>query len=162
MARGNEIIVTANPKGNFTEGIIGGSETPKPGTIMQIDPSVALLGGRHSWVAYNRDADGDQPKGSFAVLLHDPYQGRTATDAYLAGDRCFLYEPVMGDELNLLFGNAAGTADDIALGDIMMVDDGTGKIIKTTGSPETEVAVALEAIVDPTADQLLWVKWSGH
>jgi hypothetical protein len=73
-----------------------------------------------------------------------------------------MYFPTDGDELNLLFGNASGTADDIPLGTILMVDHGTGKVVATTGTPETEVAVALEAIVDPTADQLLWVRWSGH
>jgi hypothetical protein len=162
MARGNEIIVTANPKGNFLEGKIAAGETPKPGTILQIDPSAALEGGRHTWKVYNRDADGDRPAGPFAVLLADSFQGKTATDAYAAGDRCFLYCPLPGDEVNLLFANAAGTADDIALGDIMIVDDGTGKVVKTTGSPETEVAVSLEAYTDPTADKLLWCMWSGH
>lgn len=162
MARGNLIVVTADPKGNFLEGVIAAGETPKPGTIMQIDPSVALVGGRHTWKAYNRDADGDRPVGPFAVLDIDKFQGKSATDAYAAADRCFLYCPLPGDELNLLFGNAAGTGDDIALGDIMMVDDGTGKVVESTGSVETEVAVALEAITDPTADQLLWCMWSGH
>ena len=43
-----------------------------------------------------------------------------------------------------------------------MVDDGTGLIIATTGSPETEVCLLLEAITDPTADTLAWTIWSGH
>lgn len=160
MARGNRIVVTANPLGVRIEGIL--TTADKPGTIVQIDPSVALKHGVHTLVVYNRDADGDQPKGAFWVIEEDLKTGRLATDAYAAGEQVPLYAPRMGDELNLLFGNAAGTADDIALGTIMMVDDGTGKIVATTGSPETEVAVALEAIVDPTADQLLWVQWSGH
>lgn len=160
MARGNEIIVTSNPRGNFCEGIINTAE--KPGTIMQRDASVALVGGRATFVAYNRDADGNRPAGAHWVLLPDHLQGKGPTDAYTAGDRGFLYAPLPGDELNLLFGNAAGTADDIAKGDLMIVDDGTGKIIETTGSPECEVALALEAIVDPTADQLLWVEWTGY
>lgn len=162
MARGSRIIVSADPKGKFTEGVLATGE--KPGTIMQIDPTVALAGGRHTFKVYDRAADGDQPAGAFWVLTEhlQALQGKTALDAYTAGDRGSLYAPQDGEELNLLFGNAAGTADDVALGDIMMVDDGTGKIITTTGTPETEVAVALEAIVDPVADQLLWVQWSGH
>lgn len=162
MARGNEIIVTANPKGNFLEGIIASGETPKPGTILQIDPTVALAGGRHTFKLYNRDADGNRPAGPFAVLLPDHLQGKIATTAYAAGDHCFLYCPLPGDELNLLFNNVSGTADDVALGDLFIVDDSTGKIMVTTGSPETEVAVALEALTDPTADALLWVIWSGY
>lgn len=162
MARGNEIIVTADPKGNFLEGIVNTAETPKPGTIMQIDPTQSRQGGRHVWKAYSRDADGDRPRGPYAVLLPDHLQGKGPTDAYAAGDRCFMYAPLPGDELNLLFHNVSGTADDVALGDILIVDSGTGKVHTTTGSPETEVAVALEAITDPTADQLLWAMWSGY
>jgi hypothetical protein len=162
MAKGNEIIVNANPKGNFLEGIINTGETPKPGTIMQIDPTQTQVGGRHVWKAYNRDADGNRPAGPFIVLLPDSLQGQLNTTAYAAGARCFGYCPLPGDELNLLFGNAAGTADDIAAGDLLIVNDGDGKLILTTGSPETEPAMALEAYTDPTEDKLLWCVWTGH
>jgi hypothetical protein len=160
MARGNKIVVNPDARGHYEWGYVTTAE--KPGTILQIDPSVALKHGKHTWVVYSRAADGDQPKGPFAVLDFDPYTGRDATTAYAAGDFVKMYFPTDGDELNLLFGNASGTADDIPLGTILMVDHGTGKVVATTGTPETEVAVALEAIVDPTADQLLWVRWSGH
>ena len=161
MAQGNKIIVTASPKGYIFGGIIVTGETPKPGTIMQIDPTVARTGNRWQVKAYNRDADGDRPAGPFCVLLEDNKQGKRATDAYAAGDYCELYCPLPGDELNLLFFNQSGTADDITKGDLLIVDDGTGKVFKTTGTVETEPAMALEAITDPTADQLLWVVWSG-
>jgi hypothetical protein len=160
MARGQEIIVNAEPKGRFTEGYVTTAE--KPGTVLQIDPSVALKGGRHTYKVYQPGTDGEQPVGPFWVLLPDRLQGRLQTDAYTAGDRCFLYAPLPGDELNLLVLNLAGTADDHALGEKLVVDTGTGKLIATTGSPETEVAVLLEAITDPTADTLAWVMWSGH
>jgi hypothetical protein len=159
MARGSKIVVNADAKGAYEWGYVTTAE--KPGTILQIDPSTALKHGKHTWVVYNRDADANRPAGPFAVLIEDLYQGRDATTAVTAGDFCKMYIPLPGDELNLLFGNASGTADDIALGDLMIVDDGTGKVVETTGSPETEVAVALEAIVDPAADQLLWVRWTG-
>lgn len=162
MARGNEIIVTADPEGAFMEGWIAASTTPKPGTIMQIDPTVALKAGRHTYKAYTPGADGEQPLGPFWVLLADQLQGKLVSDAYAAGDRAFLYSPLPGDELNLLVANLAGTADDHALGEKLMVDTGTGLLIATTGSPETEVAVLLEVITDPTADTLAWVMWSGH
>lgn len=162
MARGSRIIVSADPKGKFTEGVIATAE--KPGTIMQVDPTVALAGGRHTYKVYDQSADGEQPTGAFWVLTEEllALQGKGPTDAYTAGDRCSLYAPQDGEELNLLFGDTSGTADDVALGAKLMVDDGTGKVINTTGTPETEVATALEAIVDPTADQLLWCQWSGH
>lgn len=162
MARGNGIIVSSEPKGKFTEGIIKTGETPKPGTILQIDPTVSLVGGRHTYKIYAPGADGEQPLGAFWVLLENSLLGKTATDAYAAGDRCFLYSPLPGDELNLIVLNISGTADDHALGEKLMVDTGTGKLIATTGTPETEVAVLLEAITDPTADTLAWVQWSGQ
>lgn len=162
MAWGNEIIVTPNPTGRFLEGIIGVGNTPKPGTIMQPDVSVALVGNRLSWVVYNADADGGRPKGPLAVLLPDHLQGKTATTAYAAGDRCFLYCPVMGDELNVLLADVAGTADDHTKGEILIVDDGTGKLIATTGNPETEPFLLLETVTDPTADQLVHVMYTGY
>lgn len=162
MARGNRIIVTADPKGNFLEGYIAAGETPKPGTILQIDPTVALKGGRHTWKIYNRDADGNHPLGPFAVLIEDLKQGKTTSDAFVAGTRCQMYCPLPGDELNLLVANIAGTADDHAAGEILMVDDSTGMMIATTGTPESECAVLLEAITDPVADTLSWVMWSGY
>lgn len=162
MSRGNTIVLTADPKGNFLEGVIAAGETPKPGTIMQIDPTVALKGGRHTWKIYNRDADGNRPVGPLAILREDKYQGRVMTDAYAAGDRCFLYCPIAGDELNVLKLDVAGTGDDFALGDLLIVDDGTGKVLLTTGSPESEPFVCLETVIDPTADQLVWVMYTGY
>lgn len=157
--RGNKIVVNADPRGHFEWGYLTTAE--KPGTIVQIDPSVALKSGKHTWVVYNRDADGNRPLGPFAVLVEDEYQGRSNDTAYTAGDFVKMYFPQAGDELNLLFFNQSGTGDDVALGDLLIVDDGTGKVFTTTGSPETEVAVALEALVDPTADVLLWCRWTG-
>jgi hypothetical protein len=167
MARGNVIIVTADPQGTFREGYIAAGQTPKPGTIMQRDPTVALQQGRATYKIYSRDADGDQPLGAFWVLLWETaggtmLRGKAIGDAYAAGDRCALYSPKDGEELNLLVLNLAGTADDHAAGEIMMVDSGTGMLIATTGTPETEVATLLETITDPVADTLAWVEWTGH
>jgi hypothetical protein len=95
-------------------------------------------------------------------LREDDLQGRTSSDAYAAGERCFLFTPRAGDELNLLVANLSGTADDHAVGEMLIVDDGTGLLIATTGTPETEVAILLEAITDPTADTLAWCRWTGY
>lgn len=162
MSRRNEIIVTADPKGRFFEGFVATGETFYPGMLVQMDPTVALVGGRHTCKVYDRDADGDRPKGPFIVVLSDMMQGKATSDSYAAGARFFGYIPLAGDELNLLYKNVTGTADDVAAGDIMEVDDATGKLIVSTSTPETEVAMALEAITDPTADTLLWCIWSGY
>jgi hypothetical protein len=162
MARGNCIIVTADPKGQFEEGYVASGQTVYPGMILQRDASVALKGGRHTYKMYDRDADGNMPAGSYWVVLEDSRVGKTTTDSFAAGERVFLYSPRAGEELNLLVSNIAGTADDHALGEILMVDDGTGELIATTGTPESEVAQLLEAITDPTADTLAWCQWTGH
>ena len=160
MAKGNSIIVTCDPNGRPMEGYVTTAE--KPGTVLQINAAVALKGGRHTYVVYNRDADADRPVGALWILLEDRLQGRLATTAYVAGERCFLWSPAAGEEFNMLVANLAGTADDHALGEILMIDDGTGLLIATTGSPETESFVLLEAITDPTADTLAWVQYTGY
>jgi hypothetical protein len=161
MSRGNLIVLTPD-RGHFVEGIINAGETPKPGQIVQEDPTQALQGGRRVWKLYNRDADGNRPAGPLIVLTEDRRIGRTMLDAYAAGERAFGFIPLAGCELNLLYMNVSGTADDVAAGDLLTVDDSTGKVIVTTGTPEIEVAHAQEAIVDPTADTLLWSTWSGY
>jgi len=161
MARGTEIIVSANPRGVMHEGPITG--TPKPGTIMQIDVSEGINGdGRFTWEAYNRDADGNRPAGPLAILLPDRLQGKLHTDAYAAGDHGFLYTPIAGEEFNCLLLDVSGTGDDHAFGEILIVDDGTGKLVATTGTPETEPFMLLEAVTDPIADTLLHVIYNGY
>lgn len=161
MARGNRIVVTAEPKGQFVQGYLGAGLTPKPGTILQKQTATALKGGRETWELYNADADGGRPKGPFIVLIEDYLQGQLASTAYAAGAFAFGYIPLPGDELNLLVANIAGTADDHAVGEMLIVDDTTGLLIATTGTPETEVAQLNEAITDPTADTLAWCTWTG-
>jgi hypothetical protein len=162
MAKGNEIIVSAEPMGRFIEGIV--HTALKPGTCVQIQAGTAPIGGRFEWEAYNPDADGNQRL--VAVLLHDSLQGKLATDAYVAGDRCFLYCPIAGEELNMLVTDLdTGTTEAWAIGDLMMIDDGTGKLVATTGSPEMESFILLEAFDDPTStqtDYLIWCMYTGH
>jgi hypothetical protein len=162
--RGNTTIVSTEPKGQYDEGYVKTGETHYPGMIVQKDFSVALRGGRHTFKIYDRAADGDQPAGAFWVVTDkvNRFQGKRMTDSIAAGERIEVYAPLSGDELNLLIANLAGTADDHSVGEILMVDDGTGKLIATTGSPETEVAVLKEAITDPVADTWAWCEWSGH
>jgi hypothetical protein len=158
----NTIIKSAEPRGRFLEGIISG--TPKPGTVMQIKAATERIGGRFTFVVYDRDADGDHPAGPFYVLLEDKLQGRTVDTAYADGERCFLYCPLPGDELNMLVTAAGtGTGDAIAIGDILMVDDGTGLLVATTGDPQTEAFMAAETLSDVVAaGTLTSVIFSGY
>jgi len=166
MAYGNAIIVSGEPKGVFKEGIIATGQTPKPGVVMEIDPGVSDVNGRFTWQPYGVGADGtgavsaDGDRGVIAVLLPDPT--KNATTAYAAGANCFLYCPIMGEELNMLVEDVAGTGDDIAIGDKFIVDDGTGKLILTTGTVEAEPFIALEAHTNPTSDTLCHCMFTGY
>ncbi len=161
MARGSTIIIT--PARHFeVEGIIAAAETPKPGQIMQIQIATALIGGRWTWEIYNQAADGSRPAGPFILLKEDRLQGRDQTTAYAAGDRAFGAIMLPGCEFNGLLLNISGTADDHTKGEVLVVDDTTGKFIATASTPETEVAMLLETVTDPVADTLAWMIWSGY
>jgi hypothetical protein len=164
MARGNRIVITSPPSGIHSEGLVKTGQTFFPGMVVVRDPTIALVNGRHTYKIFNETADGDHPTGGFWVVTEGLLGliGKTTSDSYAAGERCSLYSPKTGEELNLLVLNLAGTADDHAIGEKMMLDTGTSKLIVTTGTPELEIAQLLEAIVDPTADTLAWCQWGGN
>ena len=162
MAMGNKILVTSEPRGRFVEGKING--TPKPGTCMQIK-NAAFSQGKPEYEVYAPGTDGDRQE--LLILLSGldhmaAPPGRAATEAYVDGEWGVMYVPQPGDELNILFGNAGGTADDVAIGMLMICDTGTGKFLPTTGSPESEPFVSLEVITDPSADQLFHAQATGN
>ena len=160
MAKGSGIICSAEPGGVRLEGTISGAL--KPGTIVQKKAGTAPVGGRFTYEAYNPAADGNQRP--IYVLLPDELQGKLATDAYTDGDRCFVYVPIAGEELNIL-AYAAGTASDdaVAIGDLFIVDKGTGHLVATTGTPESEPFEANEAITDLTSTaELVWMTYTGY
>lgn len=168
MAKGNEIIVSAKPKGHFEEVIVSG--TPKPGTVMEFKRSVTSpIGGRWTYEpAGTTAASGVQGMAAdgnrlpICVLLPDHLQGKLATDAYADGDRAQVYYPAPGEELNMLVENQSGTADDFVPGDKLIVDDGTGKLLISASTPESEPFICLETVTDMTADQLVWCKYTGY
>lgn len=151
------IILTPNPKGTFINGIVSG--TPKPGTCLQITPGTAKVGNKLTWRVPTLAADGE--RALTAILVEDNLQGKLVTDAFVDGDECTLYVPAVGEEINVLFNNVAGTGDDVAVGDKLIVDTGTGKFNVTTGSPESEPFVATESVTDPTADTLVAAIFTG-
>ena len=159
MSKGNNIIVTSPERGVRLEGIISG--TDKPGTVMQMVAATEPIGGRFTWAKASAGmaADGDQRL--IAVLLPDVLQGKTAGDAYVTGSRCFLYCPLPGETLNMLVEDVGGTGDDFAIGDLLEVDNGTGKLLATT-SGESEPFVCLETVTNPLADHLMWCMFTGY
>lgn len=151
----NDIILSPDPRGRFVEGYLYTGNTPKPGTCLQLQGTAHATGKPYLQVA-TPGADGANCEQM--ILLNDYNQSKGVDDAFAAGDWVQCYIPVSGEELRIRFGNAAGTADDVAIGGLVIVDTGTGKYIPTTGSPEQEPFVALEAITDPTADQLFMAR----
>jgi len=160
MASGNEIIVSSEPRGVRKEGYISGALLP--GTLVQIMAATEPVNGRFTWEAYNTAADGDQRL--VAVLLEDSLQGKTAADAYVSGDRCFIYCPVAGEELNVRVSAAGtGTGNSQAIGDLYTVNDGDGLLIATTSTPEMEPFICLETVSDVVAaGTLVHCMYTGH
>jgi hypothetical protein len=169
--KGNNIIVTTGrtPSGVFREGIVKAGETHYPGMIVQEDRSVAEVEGVATFKIYATGTDGKRPIGSYWITTEilQIEQGRgldptVAANGIAAGERAVYYSPRAGEQFNVIYKNVSGTADDVAAGNLMNVDDATGKLIVDTGSPETKPFVAKEALVDPTADALLWVEYTGY
>lgn len=156
-AVGNNIIISSNPQGKFLEGIIYG--TPKPGTLMEIKTAYAQ-GNRHEWQVYQPGTDGNRRV--VAVLLEDGLQGISVTTAYVTGTMGRLYVPIAGEELNMLIADVSGTGDDHTALEMLIADTGTGKLIATTGSPESEPFQLLQTLTDPTADVLAPCMYTGY
>ena len=157
-ARGNLIILTADPKGTFLEGTVQG--TPKPGTSMEMVPTTGAFyaGGRHQYRANTSGTDGK--RNLVAILLEDGLQGKLSTDAYVDSSRCFLYCPIAGEELNILVADIAGTADIHTVGDKLMYQSGTGKYIAATGTVH-EAFSLLQTTAAFTADTLCPATYQG-
>lgn len=162
MSVHNTIVLDAAPAGRFFEGYISG--TPLPGTIMQIKSATAMRGGRHTFEVYNRDADGDRPKGPLFVLQQNYLMGKGIEDAYADGERGYLYCPMNGSEVKARVAvPGTGTGNAVAIGQIFTIDDGTGLLIFTTGTPEIEPFMSMEALADVTATgTLCHVIYSGY
>jgi hypothetical protein len=127
---------------------------------MQIKAATEPINGRFTYEPYNADADGNQRL--VAILLPDALQGKTYADAYVTGSRCFMYVPIAGEEFNMRVLDIAGTGDDFAIGDLLIINDGDGLLIDTTGSPESEPFICLETVDNPTADHLMWCQYTGY
>lgn len=89
MARGNEIIVSANPRGRFIEGKLATGITPKPGTILQLQVATAIdTNGRFTFELFNADADGARPKGPLCILDMDWGAGKDCFGRLCGFSRC--------------------------------------------------------------------------
>lgn len=176
MAYGNNaVIVTAEPQGIFKEGLISG--TPKPGVVVEIK---SISSGVITWEAAGTTAANSTFSGMAAdgnripiAILLSSFDHETAlngggkndaTTAYADGESCAVYYPQMGEEFNMWVQDISGTGSDqdfvIGLSKLM-VDDGTGKLCMSSGTPESEPFIILETKADLAADYLSRVLYTG-
>lgn len=153
----NVIVVSSPPRGVVEEVLLSG--TPSPGTCLSVLAATEPVNGKFTYELWNRGADGDN--GEIAILLEDELQGKIVTAAYVTGTLARVYFPANGELLQMLYKNESGTSDSFAIGDIMMVDDGTGKIIATTGTPEVEAFTCMETQAGITVDTLVLSRYNG-
>lgn len=145
--KGNEIIVTPNPGGKFLEGIIDG--TPRPGIPMQIQAGTALVNGRATFERYTKGTDGQA--GPVFILLPDALQGRIYSDAYVDADRCFLYAPLVGEEMNIRVADN----ETVIVGDELLVKNSNSQYIVSTGTGSAylgEASTPFQALETKTID----------
>ncbi len=167
MASKTTIVLSANPRGMFLEGIISG--TPKPGTLMQLKAATEPVQGRPTWEVYNPAIGGDGVPGLVAVLREDDLNGKTVNDAYVSGTRCFLYCPIQGDEINVRKADISGTgtaSEDVAIAAKLLIVAGTGMVsavaVGVIASPVAYPFQALETITDWPAEGLIQVMYTGR
>lgn len=148
MAKGNNIIVSADPKGHFGEATVNGALAP--GILVQVDVSAGIdASGRYTVEPYTPGANGGV--GPIAVLCEASglINGSLATTAYADGDRARIYFPIAGEELNVLSSAA------ITLGDYLTGVNATGKTATAVGTESNIPFQALEAATG--ADELIHV-----
>jgi len=148
-----KIIVSSPARGIYFEGTLASGQTPKPGTCISEKSD-------GTWEAWNGAADGEQDL--VAVLLEDSLQGNGVGTAYADGAHFFAYIPATGELLQMLLQNQSGTGDAFAITAKLIIDDGTGKLIATTGSPEMEPFKVKETTAALSADTLVLCQYTGH
>ncbi len=159
MAKGSEIILSSDPGGVFDAGPI--TDTSKPGTVVEMVPASAFENGRPKWRASSASVG---TKRGIAILVNDWLQGKLSTDAYVANTMApNIYWPLMGEELNMLVANVAGTgsAERVLQGDLLGVS-AAGKLILDSTYATRPFQAMDQQRGFITADFLLWVKFLGN
>lgn len=168
--KGTRILVTSKPRGVFEDVYLVSGQTPKPGTVMEIDAAVEPVGGLFTYQVYGTTAydsgqyvENDGDRKAIGILLEYDQEGGTYSRAYdTAGELTRIYWPAMGEQFNMLVEDVAGTGDDFAIGEEMMVDDGTGKLLTADADAQAHPFTSLETVTDPAADHLIWCRFNGE
>ena len=165
--KGTRIIISSPCRGIVEHCYVTG--TPKPGTLMELTPETAAIGNVFDYSIYGTTAasggkfvsnDGDRK--AIAVLLEKDQECETYDDAYADGDMGRVYFPQVGELLNMLVANIEGTSDSFAIGDEMMAEDGTGKLLACDSDAEAHPFTVLEVVAALTADAHVWCRFNGE
>lgn len=161
---GNAIVVTS-PNGRKLEGFINGADL-LPGSIMEVDPTVPIDEAmRVTYRVATPGADGGDPNGPMIVLDMNMIAGGDADRAYTDGDWGQLWCPNIGDVMNVrVSAPGTGTGDTLAFGALLIVDNGTGNLIATTGSPVSQPFIVHEEETDDltSTGTLVTAQFSGY
>lgn len=140
------ILLASDPRGIFLEGTVLG--TPTPGVIMELY-TTANAGGRDTWRVYQPGTNGTK---RLCAILLEPFHGASYNTAYVSGERCKLYIPAPGEELNVLVLDAGtGTGEVLTKTQRYTVQTGSGMMIRGTGGESWIPFMQLEDSVDVLA-----------
>jgi hypothetical protein len=157
----NTIVLTSAPVGRFLEGHLNASVAGlKPGHCVAIDATEDFIGGKPVVKAY---AGTTGNRALIQILLENEMVGKTPEQAIADGQKVRMYCPINGDELLVRVSAAGtGTGDSLAVNDVLILAQG-GTFIKTTGSPQSQPFIVMEAVDDVTADgDLVHVMYTGY
>lgn len=152
------IIVSSEPRGRFDEVVLYAAT--KPGQCVTLKAGVEPVAGKFTYELYNRAADGG--RAPVAVVLENELEGQDCEVAWAAGKQARVYFPAHGEFLQMLVANIAGTGDAFEIGDQLMLDDGTGKLIAVTGSPQSVPFEVAETQAALTEDTLVLCKYTNY
>jgi hypothetical protein len=130
---------------------------------MERVPATEPVNGRYTYRAVQTGSNGDRRP--IYVLLSDSTQGVTpdinGANTMTSGRQIQLYVPLPGDELNLLVKNIAGTSDKFAIGDKLMIEGASGKLLAGTGAAVSQPFEVEETVPALTADTLIACMYVG-
>ncbi len=164
--KGTRILITSPTRGVYEDVIVHG--TPKPGTVMELVPATEPIGGIFEYAVYGTQAasggnfvaaDGDRKV--ICVLLEKDDEASIYSHAYVNNERGRVYFPIAGEELNMLVNNQSGTGDAFAIGDELMVDDGTGGLMACDSDAESQPFTVRETVAALTADAWVRCRFNG-
>lgn len=133
--KGKSIVVSAAPRGVYLNGVSAVALTP--GQL--VDISAVDSEGNYT---FQLAAPGGNGHRGFFGVVDLPYQGGVYSDSIPAGDQVRVYVPIKGDQLNV----RVKTAEVIAVGGKLILENSSGYVLATTGTVEEEPLVALEAL----------------